>query len=86
MKIIYLEWIDAFANAGWFTNLRLKEEIEKRDFIIKETGIVLRETKKYLILCSGWIPEDEFREEQFCNVHKIPKTWIRKRKTLTKIK
>ena len=63
-------------------SLQLKTNIEKDNIWIKEAGFLLRETKHHLILCSGWQIEGVHTEEQWCNVHKIPKTWIRKRKTL----
>jgi hypothetical protein len=86
MKIVYVEWVDAFANSGWFNASKLKTCIENDNVWIKESGFVLRETKHHLILCTGWQIRGDYTEEQWCNVHKIPKTWIRKRKILMEVK
>ena len=86
MKIVYLEWIDAFANSGWFNAESLKEKIEDQNLWIKEVGWLVRETKYHLILCTAWQVEDKYTQEQWLNVHKIPKTWIRKRETLKCVK
>lgn len=82
MKWIYVEWADALTNAKWF----LKDEAEmwakESDWIIKEVGVVIDETKEYLVIAQGWKPVDQWTDEQFVNLHKIPKGWIRKRKGL----
>ena len=80
-KLIYFEWNDAFASAGWHSKDDLKELAES-DFYIKEAGWLIEETPKYVIIGQSWTEEDGFKSEKFSNIHKIPKTWIRKRKVL----
>tara|TARA_R110000868_G_scaffold306450_3_gene567688 strand:- start:1234 stop:1488 length:255 start_codon:yes stop_codon:yes gene_type:complete len=81
MKPTYLEWHDAHTNAGWFTLPEAKEWAQC-EWIIKECGWIVEETKEYIIFATSWKPEDEWSEEKFCSLHKIPKTWVRKRKLL----
>lgn len=78
---IYLEWCDAVTNPGWFT----RDEAEawsETDWVIRECGWLIKETKEYVVFATGWKIEDENCHEKFCSMHKIPKTWIRKRKLL----
>jgi len=82
MKLIYLEWADAISNNNWFPGDSARIWADKQEWIIRETGWVIKETKEYICLASTWKPEDEYTDEKFMNLHKIPKTWIRKRKTL----
>ena len=81
MKLIYLEWVDAHSNASWFTESQVNEWVDC-DWTIKEAGWLIKETKEYLVFATSWKPDDEFTEAQYCNLHKIPKTWIRYRKEL----
>jgi len=78
MKLIYIEWEDAFAMGnGWHTEEDIDETL-KKNFIVRETGYVYDENDKYLVIASQYAPESE----QYGNITKIPKTWIRKRKTI----
>jgi len=82
-KLIYIEWCDAVANANWFT--KDSAELwakEGSDWVIKESGYVVDETKEYICLASRYKSEDSNTEEQFGGLQKIPKTWIKKRKTI----
>lgn len=83
MKLIYTEWEDAVSNARWFTRDEMENWADHAsEWLIREAGWLIRETPRYLIIATSWKPEDENTDEQFCNLHKIPKTWIRKRKIL----
>ena len=83
MKLIYIEWSDAVSNASWFTKTDMEAWVERAsEWMIKEAGWVIHEDKHNLIIATSYKPADEYTEEQYCNLHKIPKTWIRKRKTL----
>lgn len=85
MKLIYLEWEDAVSNARWFSKKELEWFVEDADaWLVREAGWLISETKRYIIIATSYKPADEYTDEQFCNLHKIPKTWIRKRKTLMK--
>jgi hypothetical protein len=86
MKLIYLEWEDAASSSSW----KFKSDIDKwansPSNSIHQVGFVLKETKKYLVLCGRWSPagEDIGDEEAYGLLQKIPKTWVRKRINLTK--
>jgi len=84
MKLIYIEWNDAFCNTGWLSKAELKKLSDEEEFIIKEVGWVFKESKKQIVLVSRYKPEDVRHGEEFGLVQKIPKTWIRKRIDLTK--
>jgi len=78
----YLEWHDAHTNNGWFTPEQVDRWAES-DWVIRECGWVIKETDKFIIFATAWKPPDEWTEEQFCSLHRIPKTWIRIRKLLS---
>ena len=83
MKPIYLEWCDAIADGLEWTDTELaKEWGEKSEWVVREMGWVIAETKEYIVIASVWKPEDELCNEQFKQLMKIPKTWIRKRVNL----
>lgn len=82
MKVVYVEWADALVNASWFTKQQAREWCEDASWIVKECGWLIEETDKYIVFASGWKTADEYTSEQFVNLHKIPKTWIIKRKEL----
>ena len=79
MKIVYFEWKDAYGNGGWFNQNELKKCVLDSDIWTSTVGFLIRKTKKELIVCTTWQPESEVDlvEERFCNIHKIPMTWIR---------
>jgi len=85
MKLIYLEWQDAFGNHSWMTEDDV-EDWSKGESIIKEVGWVYKEDKKSIVLVSRIsIPSSERWDSfQYGQVQKIPKTWIKKRINLTK--
>ena len=80
--LAYLEWADAHTNSGWFTKKQM-EEWAKSEWFIKECGWVVAENKKFIVFATAWKPVDEWTDEQFCSLHKIPKTWIRKKKRIS---
>lgn len=85
MKLIYIEWADAHTNtAGWRTEEEAKLWAKATDFFIRECGWVIEENKEYIAIATALKPENEFEDKQFLNLHKIPKTWIKKRVDLTK--
>lgn len=84
MKLIYIEWADAINNHA--SNWNTKEDVtlwaKESDWYIRECGWLIEETKEHIVLAGSWKPEDEYTEEQFSLLKKIPKTWIRKRKEI----
>ena len=81
MKLIYIEWADAHTSTGWH-NEEVTELWSNTDWYICEAGWLIKETKKYLIIATALKPENEYEDKQYLNLHKIPKTWIRKRKII----
>lgn len=82
MKFVYLEWADAQTNSHWFEAKEAKDWGAASDWLIREGGWLIKETKEYIVFASGWKPDDGYSGEQFINLHKIPKTWVKNRKTL----
>ena len=85
MKLIYLEWEDASTlNDGWHTKEEVDDYIKNHKYIISECGFLYKENKKMIILLSRINPKSGDYPEQYAVIHKIPKSWIRKRVDLTK--
>lgn len=85
MKLIYIEWCDALTNKGWRTREEAEFWADTDDWIVRSGGWLIKETKEYILLALSWNPQNQYEENQFGNLHKIPKTWIKKRKTLMTI-
>lgn len=84
MKLVYIEWCDAIASGLEWTDINVaKEWGKKSEWIVRETGWLLEDTKEYISIAAVWKPEDEFCDEQVKQLMKIPKTWIKKRVDLT---
>jgi hypothetical protein len=77
-KLIYLEWCDAISNTGWMTEKQALRWAEEDQWLVKNVGWIIKETKEYLVLSSKYSEETK----EFGLLHKIPKTWVRKRKEL----
>lgn len=84
MKIVCFEWKDAFGNGGWFDRAELKSVVEDVDLWSHTTGFLIKKTKRELIVCTTWQPKNGCHRmtEKFCNIHKIPMTWIRNYRVL----
>ena len=82
MKLIYLEWADAHVIAGWSNAEETKDWCKNADWYIKTAGWLVEETKEHIVIAEDWKVGDDYTEEQFCNLHKIPKTWVKNRKNL----
>ena len=81
-KLIYIEWADAIMNSEWFEENLVRGWIDQSDWWICEVGWLIEETKKHIILAMRRKKEDINTVGQWGGLHKIPKTWIRKRKEL----
>jgi hypothetical protein len=82
IPIIYLEWIDAYGNSRWFSKTEFLQFMNDECWM-KEVGFLIKETDKYLIFAqrfSGYKLEQN--DQQYGSIHKIPKTWIRKKRIL----
>jgi hypothetical protein len=79
MKIVSFEWKDAYGNGGWFNREELKAVIDDVDMWTHTVGFLIKKTKREIIVCTTWQPKNECHrmEEKFCNIHKIPTSWVR---------
>ena len=84
-KLVYIEWADAVSNnIRWFGEDEAKDWAKNINFVVKECGFVMKETSKYTFLVNR-LSNTEYHGEgdkECGGLHKIPKTWIRKRKVL----
>jgi hypothetical protein len=83
MKLIYIEWQDAHTKLGWHDNDEIKDFCDNHEYVIKEAGWLIEENKKHIVIGTAIKEETDYWDRQILNLHKIPKTWIRKCKTLT---
>ena len=90
-RLIYIEWEDANARAGWHSREGLEEYWNDERCLVKEVGWVYKENKHYILLygrTQEWgldgSPEAQDEGQQFGLLQKIPQTWIRKRIDLTR--
>lgn len=83
--LVYLEWEDAITNnLKWFSEGEAMEWDKNMSMIVKECGFILKEDKRHVFLVNR-ISDTRYSSEgsmEFGGLHKIPKTWIRKRKVL----
>ena len=84
-KLVYIEWEDAVSNnLKWFSEDQALDWDKNISMIVKECGFILKEDKKHIFLVNRMADtrydEDGFLE--YGGLHKIPITWIRKRKVL----
>ena len=86
MKVVYLEWNDAFCNTEWMSIDYMKEVVFDHDMIVRQAGFLVKETKKFVVFAGSWQPETKHSSAKFTNIHKIPKAWIRNRRNLMEIK
>ena len=77
-RLIYIEWADAITDTGWKTEKQSIKWAESNDWVVKNVGWLLKETKGYILLAAKY---SEITQE-YGLLHKIPTTWIRKRKIL----
>jgi len=81
-KLVYIKWCDAI---GRFESWNTKEEaLEWGDndyWHVESVGWIMKETKKYIILCSK-IGLAQSEEPMYGQLFKLPKTWIIERRTL----
>lgn len=81
-KLVYIEWADSISSAQWYTYDDAIFWAKGPAWIVKNVGWVLEENDKYILLAGSWTPQRGESVDQFGNIQKIPKTWIRKRKIL----
>lgn len=84
MKLLYIEWVDAIANPNWFDKQMAEEWAESSEWLIKQCGWLVKETKSYICIAGAHKQEDTNTVEQFNLLQKIPKAWIYKQTDITK--
>jgi hypothetical protein len=81
LRVVYLEWEDASSRSGWM-NIDDVEEYLRGQHLVRHVGYLLSDTGRTVLIAGSWTPEDEWTTEQFGNITRIPKTWIRQRVVL----
>ena len=85
-KLIYIEWCDAESSHGWWSEedaIAWAEDDGR--WVVREAIWLIKETKEYILTATRLVPEEtsgDFEETKYGYIHKIPKTWIKKRKIL----
>jgi hypothetical protein len=83
--LIYIEWIDAISNnTSWLSEEEILKWTDTTDWVIQQTGFLIKETKEYMLIASRINPQ-EHGIKNLDGCIKIPKTWIRKRVVLKEI-
>lgn len=75
-RFVYVEWADATGRAGWM-DTETQEHYDFSPMIIRSIGILVRETKEYLVICHSKSDHDHVN-----GYISIPKGWITKRKAI----
>jgi len=82
--LIYIEWCDAMTyHDGWHDIDFAIGWADDDEWIVKQSGFLLKETPKYILIASQYNPQIG-TNDNYSELHKIPKTWIRKRRILIK--
>lgn len=82
MKLLYIEWEDAVHNAEWFTPDQAEYWHDSTNYTVRECGWLVKEDKKGITIAGRFKPKDNTLDSQVGGLQYIPKTWIKKRKTL----
>lgn len=83
LKIVYVEWCDAISHdAGWTDQEEILRWAENDNWIVKEVGFIIKETKEYILLTSKIGDYADNEQIQYSQCMKIPKTWIIKRQEI----
>lgn len=79
--LVYLQWCDAISNHGeWMDVPGSLNWANDDDWIIRQTGFIINETKEYILLASKLNAHPNHLDiPMVSGLQKIPKTWIRKR-------
>jgi len=81
-KLIYLQWMDAYANDNWLSPKEIEDKIKNEGCYIEQIGWIVYEDKKEIHLVARRCGMHKNYSEQFGNYQRIPKTWILKRKDI----
>lgn len=84
-KLVYIEWEDAYSvPSGWQTKKEIGGILSNESFIVKQTGFVIKETKRFIVLANQ-VNYLKLSDSQYSGLHRIPKGCLRKRVNLTNI-
>lgn len=79
-KVYLVEWHDAHANSGWFSDDQVQKFIDEEKCIVQEVGWILSETKDEIVMAARKIKWAENKDVcEWGMLQKIPKAWIRKK-------
>lgn len=78
LKLVYVEWDDADALSRWMHADELDDYVAS-DKPIHHAGFLLHEDDRVLLLTGQFVQADDFGDDKFGHVVRIPKPWIRKR-------
>lgn len=82
-SLIYVEWEDAITmKDGWYAKEDVREWGKSEDWIIKQAGYLVAEDKKYILLATKFNPQ-EYGDDKYSEITKIPKGWIKKKKVIS---
>lgn len=80
MKLIFIQWIDATSKLNWMDNDGDIDGWIDEKGIMTSCGIYIKETDDFVCLATTHSEETDYSNEAYCNLLKIPKKWIKKRK------
>ena len=84
--LIYLEWADTISPVEkcWREETEAIKWADEEDYWVAETGFLIKETKKWILLASRYNVTKGTESEciSLNEITKIPKGWIRNRKKL----
>jgi hypothetical protein len=82
-KLLYVEWQDAITmKEGWYAKEDVIDWGKSEDWLIKQVGYLIKENKKYILLATKFNPQ-EYGENKYSEITKIPKGWIKKRRFIS---
>ncbi|MFA6469033.1 MAG: hypothetical protein WCW35_09050 [Bacteroidota bacterium] len=82
-QLFYIEWTDALTfSEEWLTKEDVCKKYKNEDWLIKQVGYILNETRDYILVASKYNPQEN-NQDKFAEITKIPTTWIKKKKLIT---
>lgn len=87
MELVYLKWEDVTSSgSSWYEQDEVDQWADNNveAFIVEQVGFIIKETDRYILLCSHYHPETAIVPAQYGHLQKILKSLILKRKNLTK--
>ena len=85
MQAVYLKWEDVSSSgSSWYEEAEVQEWADNNTqaFVVEQIGFVIKETKRYILLCSHYHPETPIVPAQYGHLQKILKTLIIERKNI----